>query len=94
MEPSFHDGDRILAFKIKRLSNKLKGRVVVVRDPRNPQLVMIKRLVEADKDSFVVYGDNAVASTDSRVLGRFPQESLMGIALYRYFPIDRAGRIG
>lgn len=93
MEPSLHDGDRILAFRTKRLSGKLNGRVVVAHDPRNAELVMIKRLVEVDKDSFVVHGDNAVESTDSRVLGRFPRESFIGIALYRYFPIGEAGRI-
>lgn len=49
-------------------------------------------LILAD-DEFFLLGDNRPVSKDSRFYGPFRRENLIGIAVYRIFPLTRFGKI-
>ncbi len=93
MVPILSPGDRLLVYRAGRLSKHLIGRIVVAKDPRDHEVLVIKRLVSFDRDSFELLGDNSGASTDSRTIGRFPVECLIGRVVYRYYPLSAAGRV-
>lgn len=88
MRPTLEPGDRVLAVRVRRAR---AGDLVVVRDPRRPERLLVKRAAVAGPDGVEVLGDNPPASTDSRVFGPVP--AVWGRALYRYAPAARAGRL-
>jgi len=90
MLPTLAPGDRLL---ILRNGRARVGSVVAVADPRLPTRTMVKRVAAAGPLGVVVLGDNAVASTDSRILGPITPGSIRGRAVYRYFPDSRRGRL-
>ncbi|MBO4323990.1 MAG: signal peptidase I [Lachnospiraceae bacterium] len=49
-------------------------------------------LILADNEFFLI-GDNRPVSKDSRFYGPFPRECLIGVAVYRIFPLTRFGKI-
>ncbi|MGH8898146.1 MAG: nickel-type superoxide dismutase maturation protease [Egibacteraceae bacterium] len=92
MAPTLLPGDRLLVLRTWRVR---VGDVAVVRDPRDPSLEVVKRVVGLDQDGAVeVRGDHAAASTDSRTYGSVPRALLVGRAIYRYAPPTRTGPIG
>ncbi len=91
MAPTLLPGDRLLVLRTWRVR---VGDVAVVRDPRDPSLEVVKRVVGLDRDGAVeVRGDHAAASTDSRTYGPVPRALLVGRAIYRYAPPTRTGPI-
>lgn len=86
MRPALEPGDRVVAVRARRAR---PGDVVVVRDPRHPARLLVKRVAEKGPGGVVVLGDNPAASTDSRAFG--PVTGIWGRARYRYAPADRAG---
>lgn len=40
-----------------------------------------------------VMGDNRTGSLDSRIFGPIPQDSVVGVVFFRYYPTDKAGNI-
>lgn len=44
-------------------------------------------------DKYFVVGDNRTNSTDSRVIGVFDKEDILGKASFRIFPINKIGKI-
>lgn len=93
MVPILSPGDRLLVRRRGRLGKHLIGRIVVAMDPRDHAVLVIKRLTSFDLDSFELLGDNPGASTDSRTVGRFPIQCLVGSVVYRYYPLSAAGRV-
>lgn len=90
MRPSLLPGDRVLLLR-RPLA---RGAVVTVRDPRQPQRVMVKRVHALLADGRVdVRGDAAEHSTDSRAFGPVPRRLVGLTAVYRYHPPERAGRL-
>jgi len=88
MRPALEPGDRVLAVRTRRAR---AGDLVVVRDPRATGRLLVKRVAAVGAHGVEVLGDNAAASTDSRVFGPVPV--VWGRALYRYAPAARAGRL-
>jgi hypothetical protein len=53
--------------------------------------VLVKRVATVGATTVELVGDNAGASTDSRVFGTVAITALQGRAVYRYAPGERAG---
>jgi nickel-type superoxide dismutase maturation protease len=88
MLPAFSPGDRLLLMPAWRLR---VGDVIAVRDPRQPELPLIKRVSACAGGLVEVLGDNRSASTDSRHFGALPRSAVIGKVLYRYGPPERVG---
>ncbi len=90
MEPSYHEGDRVL---VNRLSYRRRapaiGEVVVLHDPERDGHTLLKRIhtaITADEvdPRYIVTGDNVNASRDSRAFGPVPGSAIIGPVVYRY----------
>ena len=88
MLPELVPGDRLLVLPTRRVR---RGDLVVLRDPRDQNRTMVKRVAAIDGSLVTVAGDNQDASTDSRHFGPVPVRSIRGRVLYRYHPVARAG---
>lgn len=86
MRPALEPGDRLVVVA-------LPPRVGDVVALEHGGRVLVKRIAAIDGDQVVVHGDNADASTDSRRFGPVPRSALLGRAIYRYAPRERAGRV-
>ena len=91
MRPTLEPGDRLLLARTRRVR---PGDLVAVVDPRSDRRTVVKRVAAVSASGLTVLGDNAGASTDSRVFGTVPTDALKGRVLYRYFPAPRRGRPG
>ena len=71
-----------------------RGHIVVARDPRQPERLLIKRVTAVDLHGDIqIEGDNAAASTDSRDFGPVSAEAVVGRVRWRYWPPSRAGTV-
>ncbi len=89
MCPTLTHGDRLLVLKWRWVP---VGRILVLQDSHSDD-PFIKRLVRRSHSSIWVEGDNSLGSTDSRQLGWFSNKSVVGWAIYRYYPSSRAGSL-
>jgi nickel-type superoxide dismutase maturation protease len=81
MVPALAPGDRVLVWTT---SDVAVGDVVAIRDPDEPGLVLVKRVIAFDSSSIRVEGDNPGASRDSRHFGPVPRSAVVGKVLRRY----------
>jgi nickel-type superoxide dismutase maturation protease len=85
MVPSFRADDRVLVNKLAyRFASPKPGDFIVVRDPRSPQRLLLKRIEQAEGDRWRVLGDNPDASTDSRTFGSVSRDQILGKVWFRY----------
>ena len=89
MIPTLAPGERLLV--VPRWRRLLPGDLVALRDPDLPKRLLIKRVDKVTRDGVIVRGDNPSASRDSRDFGAVTLGSIVGLAVYRYHPADRAG---
>lgn len=103
MNPTLRGGDQILILQNRLLPMAVKKNDIVVIDGNLiPQketpldFFLVKRVSalkteseEAVENGYFVTGDNAVRSLDSRRFGPVPSDSLLGKALFVYFPFNR-----
>lgn len=89
MEPTLLQGDRLLVVKSPRPPT---GGIVVLHHAGVGE-DMVKRLVRRSRSGVWVQGDNSEYSTDSRQFGWLPRDSVVGWAIYRYYPPERAGNL-
>ena len=91
MRPALEAGDRLLV--VPWLAARV-GSVVALSDPRRPARTILKRVAAVRPDgSLVVLGDDPAASTDSRAFGPVPRSLVRGRAVWRYWPVERRGRV-
>lgn len=89
MSPTLQPGDRVLVVRTGRLR---PGVVAAVRDPRDPERVVVKRVAGGSAAvGWRVLGDNQARSTDSRAFGPVGSDLVVGRVVYRYHPPERAG---
>jgi nickel-type superoxide dismutase maturation protease len=91
MEPALRAGDWIVVRSLSRPPRV--GEIVLVRDPRDQENLMLKRIAGVSKETCTVLGDRPEESTDSRTFGPVPLANVLGRALFRYGPIGRIGWI-
>lgn len=85
MAPSVAPGERVVVSRLAYwLAKPRLGDVVVLRDPREPERLLIKRISEAHVNSYEVAGDSPEASTDSRTFGPVPAGLILGKVVLRY----------
>ncbi len=91
MEPAYRPGDRLLVNRLAYLRRPpAPGEAVVIRDPEQPDRLLLKRVAAAPDDPPVapdriyVLGDNAVESRDSRQFGPLPRSAIVGRVWHRY----------
>ena len=89
MSPTLQPADRLLIVRVR----PPVGAVAVAADPRAPGRELIKRVARTDGAGIHLRGDNSSASTDAREFGPVPVASVRWRAVWRYWPIDRTGRI-
>ncbi len=82
MEPTLTDGDVLLTAPACR-SRLRRGMLVVLRDPEDPDHLVIKRLIRVAGDCVEARGDNPSWSTDSRRWGAVPRASVTRVVICR-----------
>jgi signal peptidase I len=90
MAPTLVEGDRLLVVRRRTLA---PGDVVAVRDPRDRSQLLVKRVGVVGSGAVTVLGDNAAASSDSRVFGPVPRGDVIGTVVRRYAPAARQGPV-
>jgi nickel-type superoxide dismutase maturation protease len=90
MSPTLQPGDRLLA---QRAVGVGLHDLVVVKDPRQQDRLLVKRVASISRAGVEVLGDNPSSSTDSRIFGIVPRELVVAVAKYRYAPAHRAGKL-
>ncbi len=85
MAPAYLPGDRVVvnraAYLVRRPS---PDDVVVLRDPEEPGRLLLKRVAAVENGRYVVLGDNAAGSRDSRRFGTVQRRDIVGKAILRY----------
>ena len=61
--------------------------------PPNSMMMALDSNVTVPEGRFFVVGDNSTNSFDSRYWGFLPRKNIIGRALFRYWPLDREGRV-
>lgn len=68
MFPTFHDGDYIITNKVvMSLENPKRGQVIILKNPRNPDQVFIKRVIGLPNDRIKISAGNVYIN--GRLLG-------------------------
>jgi nickel-type superoxide dismutase maturation protease len=91
MAPALSPGERVLFDRIAYvLEDPRVGEVVLARHPARPGVRMVKRVADVTGEGeYVLLGDNAGESTDSRTLGAFRRGDIVGRAWVVYWPAER-----
>ncbi len=86
MTPAVTRGSRVLVSRASYwFSDPRPGDVVVVRDPRERERLLLKRIESGPAgEGYRVLGDNPDARTDSRVFGAVPRDLILGKVLLQY----------
>jgi nickel-type superoxide dismutase maturation protease len=91
MEPALRDGDWIVVARLSRPPRV--GEIVLARDPRASERLVLKRVATIEDGSCTLLGDRPEESTDSRQFGAVALSDVLGRAVFRYSPLRRAGML-
>ncbi|HEX5466424.1 MAG TPA: nickel-type superoxide dismutase maturation protease [Candidatus Limnocylindrales bacterium] len=96
MLPTLRPGDWLLVDPdAYRRRTPDAGDIVVVSDPREPDRLLVKRVVGVGPDGRLdLLGDDPSASTDSREFGPVEPSAVQGRPWARYWPPRRWGSLG
>ena len=96
MAPTLRPGDYLGVIRRPRQVSPRPGWIVVARRPDRPEMEIIKRVgdrIDAEGGQVRLVGDNPSVSTDSREFGAVAREFVIGVAVWRYWPPRRFGRV-
>jgi signal peptidase I len=95
MEPTLLDGDWLLVDPVAfQGRGPIPAELVVFRDPREHQRLLIKRVTSVDRDgNLVVAGDHPGHRQDPATIGEVAPRLLVGRPWLVYWPIERIGRL-
>ncbi len=81
MEPTLRDGDWLIYKPLKFIQyNQLNsGSIILLKHPKEPNKIIIKRIFSEKSYGIDVRGDNPLSSTDSRQFGLIQKESIIGL---------------
>ncbi|MFP4147913.1 MAG: nickel-type superoxide dismutase maturation protease [Nitriliruptoraceae bacterium] len=82
MLPRLWPGDVLVT--VPALGPVRPGQVVVARDPREPDHLVVKRVTDIRDGLVLLHGDNPGTSTDSRVWGPVPARLVRRVAVRRW----------
>jgi nickel-type superoxide dismutase maturation protease len=88
MEPALRNGDW---WVVRRGGRPGPGAVVLMRHPRRPDALIVKRLAHRTQAGWWVLGDQPERSEDSRQFGEVPDACIVGRLVWRYRRGPRAG---
>jgi nickel-type superoxide dismutase maturation protease len=91
MEPALREGDWLIVAPLTRVP--APGEIVLARDPRAPERLVLKRVASVKHGRCTLLGDRPDASTDSRVFGPVALDDVLGRAVFRYGPLARLGPV-
>ena len=85
MYPTLGDGERVVvATSAYREASPVVGDIVLARHPFVRDMWMIKRIVGVAEDGrYVLHGDNALESSDSRSFGPVALRNILGRVTHR-----------
>ncbi|MGH2472461.1 MAG: nickel-type superoxide dismutase maturation protease [Candidatus Limnocylindria bacterium] len=89
MEPALRAGDWLIIVGFSRPPGV--GEIVLARDPRDPERLVVKRVAAVKDGAFTLLGDRPQHSTDSRTFGPVQLGDVLGRAVFRYGPVGRIG---
>ncbi|SRR5258706_4273465 len=81
MEPTYSPESLVIIINHKLSQGIKKGEVVVLRDPRNNNLIL-KRVEKIEDEKYFVLGDNEKESTDSSVFGFVNEKNIIGKVIF------------
>ena len=88
MAPLLRPGALVVAHPIDPRTELHVGDVVIARRPDRPALEIIKRIeAVTETGSFLLAGDNPIASTDSRHFGAVTRDQILARVRWRYWPL-------
>src|SRR5687768_11406114 len=95
MEPTLDDGDWLLvnpdAFRRRA---PRPGELVVALDPRDGRRAIVKRVSAVESDGGVILGgDHPAHGQDGSAIGAVDVDALIGQPWFRYWPLERFGKI-
>jgi nickel-type superoxide dismutase maturation protease len=95
MEPTIGAGDWVIVDPAAYARRPpVAGELVLAPDPRDEERLLIKRVESVDPDGRLrLAGDDPDHSTDSRAFGSVDPASVAGRPWFRYWPLQRFGRI-
>jgi nickel-type superoxide dismutase maturation protease len=89
MRPALQPNDQLL---VGRWLRPRRGDVVVLRDPEQQSIYLVKRVAGLEPNGAVVLrADNPNVSRDSRHFGAVPGRLIVGRVFFRYLPAERRG---
>ena len=87
MLPALRPGDWLLARRTKRVQ---PGQVVLAWHPQRPGFLLVKRVAWREDGGWWLASDNAVpGAADSARFGVVPDQAIVGVVLFRYWPFRR-----
>jgi nickel-type superoxide dismutase maturation protease len=87
MVPTYFAGDLLLV----RYGGRVRvGDVVLARDPRLPERILVKRAARRESGGWWLLADNPYAPGDSRQFGAVPDGLVLGRVLLRLRKAERA----